>query len=236
MRTVHSVQTSQALYGTRRFITVFTRARHRSISWARQIQSITSNPISWKPTLILSSLPRLRLPGSLFPSEIMYSHLPHARYMPRPSHLPWFDHFNYWRRVQIIKLIKATTMEIINFKINYAPAPWSSTANKTVSHGEHWRHREAIQACSPNSLVFIPHAFLPCFYSHFIHCCIDPRGFSVLQTWKQPLSALPSNPKHSVNKVWRGRLQSAWWRVKWMWASSLHKVLTIRRVSSPEVW
>jgi hypothetical protein len=25
---------------------------------------------------------------------VRISHLPHARYMPRPSHPPWFDHLN----------------------------------------------------------------------------------------------------------------------------------------------
>jgi hypothetical protein len=35
-----------AFYGTRRFITVFTRAFHWSLSWARSIQSIPSHPIS----------------------------------------------------------------------------------------------------------------------------------------------------------------------------------------------
>jgi len=33
-------------YGTRRFITLFTRACHWSLSWARCIQSTTSHPIS----------------------------------------------------------------------------------------------------------------------------------------------------------------------------------------------
>jgi hypothetical protein len=35
-----------AFYRTRRFITVFTRALHRSISWTKSIQSIPSHPIS----------------------------------------------------------------------------------------------------------------------------------------------------------------------------------------------
>jgi hypothetical protein len=34
-----------AFYGTRRFITVFTRALHWSLFWARSIQSIPSHPI-----------------------------------------------------------------------------------------------------------------------------------------------------------------------------------------------
>jgi hypothetical protein len=39
-------------YGTRRFITVFTRALHCSLSWARSIQSISSNSISVRYILI----------------------------------------------------------------------------------------------------------------------------------------------------------------------------------------
>jgi hypothetical protein len=37
-----------AFYVTRRFITVFTRALHWSLSWARSIQSIPYHPISLK--------------------------------------------------------------------------------------------------------------------------------------------------------------------------------------------
>jgi hypothetical protein len=38
----------QTFYGTRRFITVFARALHWSLSWARSIQSIPLHPISLK--------------------------------------------------------------------------------------------------------------------------------------------------------------------------------------------
>jgi len=58
-----------AFYGTRRFITALTSARHLSLSWTRSIQSITPNPTSWKSTLILSSHLRLCLPSDLFPSD-----------------------------------------------------------------------------------------------------------------------------------------------------------------------
>jgi hypothetical protein len=44
-----------AFYGTRRFITVFTRAIHWSLSWASLIQSIPSHPISLRSILILST-------------------------------------------------------------------------------------------------------------------------------------------------------------------------------------
>jgi hypothetical protein len=44
-----------AFYGTRRFITGFTRALHWSLSWARSIRSIPSHPISLRSILILST-------------------------------------------------------------------------------------------------------------------------------------------------------------------------------------
>jgi hypothetical protein len=51
-----------AFYGTRKFITVFTRALHWSISWARSFQSIPSYLISLRSILILSTHLRLGLP------------------------------------------------------------------------------------------------------------------------------------------------------------------------------
>jgi hypothetical protein len=57
-----------AFYGTRRFITVFKRALHWSLSWARSIQSIPSYPISLRSILILFTHLHLGLPSGLFPS------------------------------------------------------------------------------------------------------------------------------------------------------------------------
>ena len=57
-----------AFYGTRRFITAFTRARNLSLSWASSFQSIPPHPTSWGSILILSSHLRLGLPSVLFPS------------------------------------------------------------------------------------------------------------------------------------------------------------------------
>ena len=48
-----------AFYGTRRFITAFTNARHLSLSWASSIQSILPHPTYWRPILILPSHLRL---------------------------------------------------------------------------------------------------------------------------------------------------------------------------------
>ena len=43
------------IFGTRRFITVLTSARHLSLSWANSIQSPQPSPTSWRSFLILSS-------------------------------------------------------------------------------------------------------------------------------------------------------------------------------------
>ena len=56
------------IFGTRRFITVLTSARHLSLSWANSIQSLQPPPTSWRSILILSSHLRLGLPNGLFPS------------------------------------------------------------------------------------------------------------------------------------------------------------------------
>ena len=56
------------LFGTRRFLTVPTSARHLSLSWANSIQS--PPPTSRRSILILSSHLRLGLPSGLFPSGL----------------------------------------------------------------------------------------------------------------------------------------------------------------------
>jgi hypothetical protein len=52
----------------RKFITVFTRVFHWSLSRARSIQSILPHSISLRPIIILFSHLRLFLPSGLFPS------------------------------------------------------------------------------------------------------------------------------------------------------------------------
>jgi hypothetical protein len=94
------------LYGTRRFITVFTTARHRFLSWARWIQSTLQNSIYLRSILILFSHLRLILPCglflSVFPTKILYALLI-SRYMTRPSRPPWFDFPNNIRWTVIVK-------------------------------------------------------------------------------------------------------------------------------------
>jgi hypothetical protein len=59
-------------YGTRRFITVFTSARHLFLSWVRSIQLIHPVPTSWRSILILSSHVRLGLPNGLLLLLLLY--------------------------------------------------------------------------------------------------------------------------------------------------------------------
>ena len=68
-----------AFYGTRRFITVFTRASHLSLSWVRATKSMPPYPTSRRSILILSSNLRLGPPCCLlplgFPTKNLYSYL-----------------------------------------------------------------------------------------------------------------------------------------------------------------
>ena len=64
-------------YGTRRFITTFTSARHMSLSWASSIRSIAPHPTSWRSILILSShLCRLGCCDSYFLHTYLLTYLP----------------------------------------------------------------------------------------------------------------------------------------------------------------
>ena len=81
-----------AFYGTRRFLTALTSARHLSVSWVSSIQSIhPPHPTSWRPTLILSSHLCLGLPSGLFssgfPTKNLYTSLLSPIHATCPAHL-----------------------------------------------------------------------------------------------------------------------------------------------------
>ena len=84
-----------AFYGTRRFITAFTSARHLSLSWASSIHSIPPHPTSWRSFLILSSHLRLGLPSGLFrsgvPTKTLYTTLLSTIRSTCPAHLILLD-------------------------------------------------------------------------------------------------------------------------------------------------
>ena len=84
-----------AFYGTRRFITTSTRARHLPLSWFSSIQSIPPHPTSWRFILILFSHLRLGLPSGLFPSgfptKTLYTPLSSPIRAICPAHLVLLD-------------------------------------------------------------------------------------------------------------------------------------------------
>ena len=101
-----------SFYGTWRFITAFTSARHLSLSRASSIQSTPPHPTSRRSFLILSSHLRLGLPScflpSGFPTKTLYTPLlfPIRATCPRPPQSSRFYHPNNigWA-VQITKLL-----------------------------------------------------------------------------------------------------------------------------------
>ena len=98
-------------YGTRRFITVFTSARHLTLSSARSIHSIppTSRFLKIPLNIILPSTPGSRQ-WSLslrftHQNPIHASPLSHTRYMPHPSHSRFYHPRHIWWAVHTTKLL-----------------------------------------------------------------------------------------------------------------------------------
>ena len=106
------VKKFHAFYETQRFITALTSARYLSISWARSVQSIPTQPTSWICIVILSSHLRLGFTSGLFPSGLStqnpacISPVTHTWYMPRLSNSSRFGHPKSMRwAVHVIKLL-----------------------------------------------------------------------------------------------------------------------------------
>jgi hypothetical protein len=89
------------------FITVLTKTRHRTLSWASRIQFSPLITLSLRSILMLSSHLRLGLPfASSNQNPVNTFLIPQACHMFRPPHPPWFDHSNNIRwRIQAVKFI-----------------------------------------------------------------------------------------------------------------------------------
>ena len=84
-----------AFYGTWRFITTFTSARHLSLSWASSIHSTPPCHTSWRSILILSFHLCLGLPSGLvppgFPTKTLYTSLHSPIHATCPAQLNLLD-------------------------------------------------------------------------------------------------------------------------------------------------
>jgi hypothetical protein len=98
-----------AFYGTRKFITALTSARHLPLSWASPIQSTHPHRTSRRSVVILSSLLRLGLPSGLlpsgFPTKTLYVPLLSTIRATCPAHLILLDFITRTRTRIYIKVI-----------------------------------------------------------------------------------------------------------------------------------
>jgi hypothetical protein len=118
-------------HGARKFIKVFTKALHLSLSWARSIQPITP---SYRSKIHFNSILPPTSRFSYLSLSFWLSHQnpvcihfrPHACCMLCPSHPPWIDYSNYiWWRVQVMKLlnmqVSPASLQFISLLSKYSP-------------------------------------------------------------------------------------------------------------------
>jgi hypothetical protein len=101
-------------YGTRRFITVFTRALHWFLSRINPVHTITSYFTNIHINIIFP--PTSNLPSGLFPFGFPTKYYTHSASLPCVLHVLSIssslkDHSNYiWRRVLVMKFLIASLL------------------------------------------------------------------------------------------------------------------------------
>ena len=103
------VRKFHAFHGTRKFVTMFTKAYQIALSWARSIQSMLPPSMSWRASLILSSHLHLGCSSGLFPrfphqNPVCTSLLPFMCSISCTSPILLIQSPNCWRTVQSMKL------------------------------------------------------------------------------------------------------------------------------------
>jgi hypothetical protein len=116
-----------AIYRTWRFITVIITARHRSLSWARWIQSTPSYRTSLRSISIISLHLCLGITKRLSPSDFPNKHFVSISHLPCVPHSPpisciLFDHPNsIWRIVRIVQIMALIITQFSPASCHFTP-------------------------------------------------------------------------------------------------------------------
>ena len=109
------VKNPTAFYGTRRFITAFTSARHLSLSWTSSIKSIPPHSTSWRSILTLFSHLRLGVPSGLFPSGFSTKTLYTPHFSPMHATFPVHFIFGFITRTILSEEYRILSSSLCSF-------------------------------------------------------------------------------------------------------------------------